>query len=76
MRKTLENLHIAPITVHGLRHTHASILLYKDASIQYVSERLGHSDLETTLTRYTDVLKELRTKDEKVTVDTFEKMLV
>ncbi|RYL97465.1 site-specific integrase [Sporolactobacillus sp. THM7-7] len=75
LRKVLEDLNINPITVHGLRHTHASILLYKGASIQYVSERLGHSDIQTTLKLYTHVLKELRAKDEKITVDTFQKML-
>ncbi|WP_435528836.1 tyrosine-type recombinase/integrase [Lysinibacillus parviboronicapiens] len=35
-------------TVHGLRHTHSSILLYKIISIFYVSERLGHSNIDIT----------------------------
>src|SRR5690606_29647754 len=40
LKKTLSNLGIEPITIHGLRHTHASVLLYKNISIHYVSERL------------------------------------
>ncbi|MFC5732333.1 site-specific integrase [Cytobacillus gottheilii] len=76
LKKLLLELNIEPITVHGLRHTHASILLYKKASIHYVSERLGHSDIETTLKEYTHVLKELRLQDEQVTVQTFESMAV
>ncbi|MCM3317329.1 site-specific integrase [Rummeliibacillus stabekisii] len=74
LKKLLDELNIESITVHGLRHTHASVLLYKKASIHYVSERLGHSDIETTLKQYTHVLTELRIQDEKITVDTFENM--
>ncbi|EQB37037.1 integrase [Virgibacillus sp. CM-4] len=76
LKKILLELNIEPITVHGLRHTHASVLLYKKTSIHYVSERLGHSDIETTLKEYTHVLKELRLKDEQITVQTFENMAV
>lgn len=64
LKKQLLELKIDPITIHGLRHTHASVLLYLKASIHYVSERLGHSDIETTLKEYTHVLKELRLEDE------------
>lgn len=55
LKKVLNDLNIRPITVHGLRHTHASILLYKRLSVYYVSERLGHRDIETTLHVYTHV---------------------
>lgn len=48
----LASLKIEPISVHGLRLTHASILFYKDVSIYYVSERLGHSEIETTMSYY------------------------
>lgn len=76
LKKILKELNIDPISIHGLRHTHASILLYKKVSIYYVSERLGHSDIETTLKEYTHLIKELRVEDEQGTINTFEKMLV
>ncbi|MBY0123196.1 site-specific integrase [Bacillus sp. S/N-304-OC-R1] len=76
LKKLLNDLNIDPITVHGLRHTHASVLLYQKASIHYISERLGHNDIETTLKEYTHVLKELRLEDEQLTVKTFENMIV
>lgn len=76
LKKLLVELGIDPITLHGLRHTHASVLLYQKASIHYVSERLGHSDIETTLKKYTHVLKELRLQDEQITIQTFEDMVV
>ncbi|OLN21875.1 site-specific integrase [Domibacillus antri] len=69
-------LGIKRITIHGLRHTHASVLLYQGVSIYYVSERLGHGDIETTLNTYSHVLKELRARDEKRSADIFGKMIV
>lgn len=74
LKNLLNELNIEEITVHGLRHTHASILLYKKVSIYYVSERLGHKDIQTTLETYAHVIKELRAEDEQGTVDTFEQM--
>lgn len=72
----LTKLNIDPISVHGLRHTHASILLYKKVSIYYVSERLGHSDIDTTLSHYAHIVKELREQDEKSTVDIFQELAI
>jgi len=40
------------ITVHGLRHTHASLLLEAGATIKDVQERLGHSSIQITLDLY------------------------
>ncbi|MED5050155.1 tyrosine-type recombinase/integrase [Bacillus siamensis] len=74
LRKVLTELSITPITVHGLRHTHASVLLYRKVSIYYVSARLGHSDIETTSSTYAHLIKELRERDENETVNIFEEM--
>ncbi|WP_144471428.1 tyrosine-type recombinase/integrase [Bacillus pumilus] len=76
LKKTLNDLKIEPVTIHGLRHTHASILLYKKISIYYVSERLGHASIDTTLKYYAHVVKELREEDTKNTLDLFQKMLL
>lgn len=62
--------------MHGLRHTHASVLLYKNVSIYYVSELLGHADINTTLREYAHVINELREKEELGTINTFKEMLV
>lgn len=45
------------INVHGFRHTHASLLFEAGATIKQVQERLGHSDIKTTLNIYTHVTK-------------------
>jgi len=44
-----------PITIHGLRHTHASLLFEAGASIKEVQARLGHQDIKTTMNIYTHV---------------------
>ena len=75
LRIMLEELKLEHITMHGLRHTHASILLYRKASIYYVSERLGHASIETTHKYYAHVIKELREEDTKIATDTFESMV-
>lgn len=46
------------ITVHGLRHTHASLLFEAGASIKEVQTRLGHSSIKTTMDIYAHVTKE------------------
>jgi integrase len=71
----LNNLNVAPISIHGLRHTHASILLYKDVSIYYISERLGHKDVETTMKYYAHIINELRVKDENKSTKVFEQLM-
>lgn len=67
----LSTLKIDETTIHSMRHTHASALLYSGSTIQYVSERLGHVDITTTYNTYTHVLKELKDKDESIAVSLY-----
>lgn len=64
LKKKLKELGIdRNMTLHGLRHTHASILLYSGVNILNVSKRLGHANLETTMSTYLHIVKELEEKD-------------
>lgn len=54
---------IPVITIHGLRHTHASVMLYAGASIASVSKRLGHSSMTTTQKVYLHVIQEMENQD-------------
>lgn len=71
LRKTLDALEIEHISIHGLRHTHASVLIYKGANIHSVSKRLGHSDIQTTLDHYAHVLKEMEERDEEIAINIY-----
>lgn len=64
LTEKLESLNIPRITFHGLRHTHASILLYKGVSVLSVSRRLGHSNITTTQSTYLHIIKELESQDQ------------
>ena len=57
------NAGIPVITVHGLRHTHASLLLFAGVSIASVSRRLGHSNMTTTQKTYLHIINELESQD-------------
>ncbi len=43
------------ITLHGFRHTHASLLFASGVNAKQVQQRLGHSNINTTLNIYTHV---------------------
>jgi len=70
-RLLCEEAKVPNITVHGLRHTHATFLIEAGANIKYVSNRLGHKNINITLDVYSDVLKE----EEKETADMMGKLI-
>lgn len=49
----IEQFNLKKITIHDIRHSHATDLLSMGVPIQDVSRRLGHSDVATTLKIYT-----------------------
>ena len=51
------------ISIHGLRHTHASILLFAGVSIASVARRLGHASMTTTQKTYLHIIQELESRD-------------
>lgn len=51
------------ISIHGLRHTHASLLLFAGVSIASVARRLGHSSMTTTQKTYIHIIRELENQD-------------
>lgn len=56
-------LNIPVISIHGLRHTHASILLFAGVSLASVARRLGHASMTTTQKTYIHIIQELENRD-------------
>ncbi len=67
LRKIFDVLQIEPITLHKLRHTHASILIASGISLQVVAKRLGHADTNMIQRVYGHLLESVEEKEnEKV----------
>jgi integrase len=58
LHSIIDDMDIKPITIHGFRHTHCSALFSAGASIKEVQQRLGHTDIKTTMDIYTHVTHE------------------
>lgn len=56
-------------TSHSLRHTHCSFLLSQGVSIYYISKRLGHKNIDTTLRYYSHLLEEQYEAESKMAVN-------
>ncbi|MGF0133538.1 site-specific integrase, partial [Limosilactobacillus reuteri] len=63
LEKYCYKLDIPTISIHGLRHTHASLLLYEGVSVASVAKRLGHANTTTTQETYIHIIEELENKD-------------
>ncbi|WP_163539227.1 tyrosine-type recombinase/integrase [Gracilibacillus sp. YIM 98692] len=66
LRRVLKKSGIKRITPHGLRHTHATILLNENVGIKYIAERLGNTPA-MIMDIYGHTIKE----NEEKTVSTF-----
>ncbi|PPH23323.1 hypothetical protein C5C99_01425 [Rathayibacter sp. AY1C4] len=54
-RSALGHEQLKPLTLKGLRHTHATLLLELGVHPKVVQERLGHSNISTTMNIYSHV---------------------
>jgi integrase len=55
-RRIVARLPLPALSLHGLRHSHATLLLQAGVPIKVVSARLGHAEIQMTLDLYTHVL--------------------
>lgn len=67
--KAQGGLGLPRLTIHELRHSHATILLRSGVPVHIVSKRLGHKDPSVTLNVYADVIPD----DDTSAVDVFSK---
>lgn len=63
LERHCKKANVPVISIHGLRHTHASLLLFAGVSIASVARRLGHSSMTTTQKTYLHIIQELENSD-------------
>src|SRR5690606_6791656 len=63
LTRLCKKANVSSISIHGLRHTHASLLLFAGVSIASVARRLGHASMTTTQKTYLHIIQELENKD-------------
>lgn len=71
MRNVQAKHDLKKITVHGLRHTHCSLLLAAGVPVNDVKDRLGHANIQTTLNIYAHVTKQ----QQRETADKFSQFM-
>ena len=60
VKKIILSAGIEGVSLHYLRHTHASLLLEAGVHPKAVQERLGHASISTTVDTYSHVLPGLQ----------------
>ena len=60
LEQIIRKYNLKKITMHGFRHSHCSLLFEMGTPIQVVQERLGHTNIKTTMDIYTHVTEKQR----------------
>lgn len=55
LHEVCKTIDLKPITIHGFRHTHCSLLFEAGATVKEVQNRLGHTNPEMTIQVYTHI---------------------
>lgn len=63
LNRALIKSNLPRMRIHDLRHSHATLLIQNGVDIVSVARRLGHSDIKTTLQRYSHLYRD---SDEKI----------
>lgn len=69
--RTVAKIDVPAISLHDLRHTHATLLLKAGVHVKVVSERLGHANVAFTMNVYQHVLPGMQAE----AADTFSKLV-
>lgn len=74
LKKLCSRLKLTEVTFHSLRHTHASLMIYKGVNIKYLSRRLGHDTIMTTYKTYGHIIDEMEQRENKLSIATIESL--
>lgn len=64
-------MQLPQLSFHALRHTHATLLIFKGENIKVVSERLGHKSITETLDTYTHIMLDMKNNTANLLNDMF-----
>ena len=73
MQALVQDNNLPHITVHGLRHTYASMLISEGVPISEVSAQLGHASVDITLRVYTHLFTDASTASKAISESINEK---
>ncbi len=65
-RAIAKQANLSPITIHGFRHTYATLAVQAGMDIKQLQYQLGHNDVHTTLQIYAEVTKQQKTATAKI----------
>ncbi|MFT8497044.1 tyrosine-type recombinase/integrase [Leuconostoc pseudomesenteroides] len=74
LRRILKSAGVHQIRFHGLRHSHVSYLLHNGVDIDYISKRVGHSNIGITLSVYSHMLKEKEQTQRELALNILDKV--
>lgn len=60
LEQIIKKYNLKKITMHSFRHSHCSLLFEMNTPIQVVQDRLGHTNIKTTMDIYTHVTEKQR----------------
>lgn len=63
------NINRPELRFHDLRHSHVAYLLANGVTLPYISKRLGHLSLDTTIRTYTHLLSRMENSEAEKTVN-------
>src|SRR3546814_17479815 len=66
--RKVAKLDVPTISLHDLRHTHATLLLKAGIPVKVVSERLGHANVAFTMSVYQHVLPGMQAEADRKSV--------
>ena len=59
-KRIVRSINLPDVTLHSLRHTHASLLIEQGTHVKVLSERLGHASVAFTMDTYAHLLPGLQ----------------
>lgn len=73
MQKLIADNDLPHVTMHGLRHTYASMLIAEGVPVSEVSAQLGHASVDITLRVYTHLFTRATTASKRISESINEK---